>query len=97
MSNNFRVGQKVVCVDASGQCIEPMCNETDVYTVSRVFLSPISKTPLIDLVELPRPLGMHDGVGFLAARFRPLVDRKTDISIFTKMLTDTPVKITERA
>jgi len=35
-------------------------------------------------------LGEHD---FLASRFRPVVERKTDISIFTRMLNDKTVEV----
>lgn len=69
----FRVGQKVVC-------IHPVNNfrENEIYTVmgiDAVYLH-------IDSLIGNRPI-----VGFFSWRFRPVVERKTDISIFTKMLT----------
>ena len=40
--------------------------------------------PCIRLVEVIRVTDLH---GFRASRFRPVSERNTDISIFTKMLT----------
>ena len=65
----FRVGQKVVCVDASH--------------------APGSGRPTPVLEEQPgRTIDgkWRPDFGFRAARFRPVVERNTDISIFTKML-----------
>lgn len=77
----FYVGQKVVCVDAKprnyGTC---SLVEGAVYTVRRVdpkygvFLNEV------------RALFEHEGSGFFEDRFRPAVERKPDISIFTAML-----------
>jgi len=84
---NFRVGQKIVCVDNSvdygctwqpGEC--PQIGE--VYTVERIGFY---FSPSVQLVELPRTCPVHKW--FRQSRFRPIVERKTDISIFTKMLT----------
>lgn len=92
---NFRVGQKVVCVDASshfsGVWGGDVPVEGAVYTVKAV--GPSRRTysfgiPCLWLREIT-----NDGDGeYQASRFRPAVERKTDISIFTKMLTDTPRK-----
>lgn len=102
----FYVGQKVVCIDASNKqgCRwvpgeEPV--EGRVYTVSGVSPAIGPRTGLIlSFVEIrraeivqrsarARKLGCW--VGYSADRFRPVVERKTDISIFKAMLT--PAKV----
>jgi hypothetical protein len=72
----FRVGQKVVCVDASAgsDWTRKWLIQHKVYTVSF-----ISKNR-IDVIGVRKPYG------FWPHRFRPVVERKTDISIFTAML-----------
>ncbi len=72
----FRVGQKVECIDAKycSNCIRAK----QVYTclaVDSVFLT-------VDCCAKADP-GIH---AWYASRFRPIVERKTDISIFTAML-----------
>jgi hypothetical protein len=82
----FRVGQKVVCVDSAG--VENV-NEGHVYVVERVFIGRSFQAEgkptlwLVGVVDWEKP----SKGGFLARRFRPVVERQTDISIFTKMLT----------
>lgn len=83
----FRTGQKVVCVDADGAPLELNA----VYTINKVW----GPTPVkwrgklfesgysVRLYEAKPAKGFW---GFATERFRPLDDRKTDISIFTKML-----------
>ncbi len=80
----FRIGQKVECVDSTGE--EPHLRRGVIYTVTRN-------------EYLPQYINVsccseHEGVlgaGWRARRFRPIVECKTDISIFTKMLTGTMV------
>lgn len=90
----FRVGQKVVCVDDAEPTFHGVWAHYQVkgqiYTVTAVGLVnnlDRKKLPCILVAELNRnelsPLWEH--------RFRPIVERKTDISIFTKMLTDTKI------
>jgi hypothetical protein len=75
----FRVGQKVVVVDARNGFTAP----------SVAFPIPVGSVCTItylcgDAVSIdadPMPTRMWSGT-----RFRPAVDRKTDISIFEKML-----------
>jgi len=76
----FRVGQKVVCVDASG-CASADLSEGTIYTVRQVQPPIDNATPRVLL------FGSRETIGWYASRFRPLVERKTDISIFTRMLT----------
>jgi hypothetical protein len=88
----FRVGQKVVCVDASGR--RPWWDdeapiEGRVYTIARIFFD--IDCEVLEFVELKRCQRSRDwhgcDIGYDARRFRPIVERKTDISVFTKMLT----------
>jgi hypothetical protein len=90
---NFQAGQKVVCVDA-GFDNEPGRRwladppiEGQVYTVRRVLLVDSYNgreqgVVLDEIKNLPTW-----GYSYRATRFRPVVERKTDISIFTRMLT----------
>lgn len=81
----FKVGQKVVCVDASpdpfGRALQ--VKKGQVYTVSAVLCGGIG----ITLVEI----SCTDAHGWWASRFRPVVERKTDISVFQAMLKQVPV------
>lgn len=82
----FHVGQKVVCVDASlppnpWHRKHPLVLR-QIYTVSEIAPPPAWEPQCSSL-------GI-DGSGRVweCWRFRPIVSRKTDISIFTRMLTD---------
>ena len=85
----FRVGQRVICIDATpyhgdwADGVDPLV-EGAVFTISRSnYPSPIfSGDVVISVRELTNPYG------YFASRFRPAVERKTNIDIFTKMLTD---------
>jgi hypothetical protein len=93
---NFRVGQKVVCIDASsrfgGWGIEWAAGEAPIeghiYTVIRSYC--FAGLPCLWLAEIKRSQSAQaihgPDVGYHADRFRPLVTRKTDISIFKAML-----------
>ena len=79
----FRIGQKVVCVDASlpanpRHCMHPLVDRK-VYVV-RAFAGP----KCIDIDG--------SGRGWQNWRFRPLVERRTDISVFKALLNPTPAK-----
>jgi len=97
----FRIGQKVVCVDdfweappAADHLIRPQKDQ--VYTVRDLAPGWISSNgPAIRLEEIinRKTLWQKSGfceLAFKTSRFRPLVERKTDISIFTAMLTPSP-------
>lgn len=86
----FRVGQRVVCVDDG-----PHRDGTPsalrggaIYTVHKCFQHRLGIGVLLVEVDLPRRFA-----GFYATRFRPAVERKTDISIFTAMLTPSPERV----
>lgn len=100
----FRVGQKVVCVDARDTNSHglPEIVEGGVYTIRWVGVDDYKLC--VRLVEVPRnalappfttPPEFLDWP-FYASRFRPVVERKTDISIFTAMLTPSPVSTPDR-
>jgi hypothetical protein len=87
---SFHVGQKVACIDdrPSGPWTRRWLVLHCVYTVARI-LPPIDpeyqdhlgSTFGVDLLEIPDKPN-----GFGGLRFRPIIERKTDISIFTAML-----------
>ena len=82
----FRVGQKVVCVDADGAPLSVGAIYTIAsigptvfghwrgrfYKISAVYLHEVEPNPGCD--------------GFFPKRFRPAVDRPTNISVFTSLL-----------
>lgn len=105
----FRVGQRVVCVDVSA-CPEGsvpwkiITNGLDGLTEGRVYtiraIGGFAGRDQVWLYEIIRPLvgsiGKKYGeCGYRPSRFRPVVERKTDISVFTEILrrasTHTPV------
>lgn len=75
----FRIGQKVVCVRGlpSGNVITGR-----VYTISAI--NALEDYLFVGLVENKHCSG--DPTPWFSKRFRPVVETKTDISIFTKML-----------
>jgi hypothetical protein len=87
----FHVGQKVVCVDASISrwgCDTGLVDGA-VYTIAAIaeFWDGIG----FDLAELPARKFDGHHQAYNSERFRPAVECKTDISIFTDMLTRTGV------
>lgn len=88
----FRIGMKVVCIDA---------------TPRKIPVAVLQKGAIYTIVALPYcPDGEH-GVelaevesqaifGFWKDRFRPLVERKTSIEIFQRMLTPSHQKESAR-
>jgi len=92
----FRVGQKVVCVDghtnppASGGVVDGV-----IYTIREVGLTVDGEAGVrvheLKLSSGPHELGLITRKPFFDAfmrqtRFRPVVERKTSIDVFTKML-----------
>ena len=92
----FHVGKKVVCVDFEGEAeyrawypdvVLP--ERKVVYTVRKVFERDGCEALLLNEIrnrDTPE-------AGFRSFRFRPVVERKTDISIFQKMLTPSTNKV----
>lgn len=90
---NFRVGQKVVCVNTAGNA--HLCVDA-IYTV-QAFVPNAFQNDMgmgfdgVHLVGVGHP--PSNDVPFYATRFRPLVEPTTDISIFTRMLNDKTVEV----
>lgn len=98
----FQVGQKIIFVGVGNGIFLNLPRRVDVpergkvYTVREVFFDDIGKRVGIRLMEIrnpPEPFTYPPGsgldgieIGWVATEFRPLVERKTDISIFEKML-----------
>jgi hypothetical protein len=88
----FRVGQKVVCVNVDSPPKEALSSFSPlpldlvkgaIYTVTSVGVRhpcDLTNQPCVTLAE------KHARQPYWASRFRPLVERKTDISVFTRML-----------
>lgn len=92
----FRVGQKVVCVDVRPS---PMGRPPIELTLNAVYMISYIAPPDIwgdiglGLVDIEYIRDVFHRPEFNARRFRPVVDRPTDISIFTRMLTDADEKV----
>lgn len=88
----FRIGQKVVCVDARGRfCAETQPVLNAIYTISGLHVDEDGDL-ICHLVEIARSDSAkqqwnNPNLGYDTRRFRPVIERKTDISIFTEMLT----------
>lgn len=97
MSVQFHVGQRVVCIDAkvrfhpdeiyifNGMEIE----EGRIYTIRDIGFDEFHpEEVVVRLVEIYREPGGDETEesGFAVDRFRPVIERKTDISIFTNIL-----------
>ena len=80
----FRVGQNVVCVDDGNSHVKPSrrspLRKGEIYKISDIF-------EFDGLLHL-QVRGFNPY--FSQKRFRPIVERKTDISIFTEMLNPAP-------
>ncbi|ASY62500.1 hypothetical protein SJ05684_c10420 [Sinorhizobium sojae CCBAU 05684] len=102
MTCNFYVGQKVVLAEPYGADAiiratingDVLPSPEVVYTIRRI-RPPFEGIVFILLNELVNHTtpGTDDEASFNAARFRPVVDRKTDISVFTDMLTEQKAKV----
>ena len=103
----FRRSMKVVCVDAENYGgylplflrIRDRVGDMDGLTEGAIYTVADCidwfGAPMLLLAEIQRPLAGKSpfyAPGFMAARFRPVVDRKFDLSIFTKLLS--PEKVT---
>lgn len=93
---NFHIGQKVVCVDARqrNEYCSGCLKEGGIYTIRKVRFNPLGKLGvlLFEVRSGAPPFDDGNERGFLADRFRPLDERKTDISVFTKLLKDARLK-----
>ena len=91
----FNVGQKVVCITDDWQhsmrhLVPNVPRKGSIYHVrgyDRVVIAPDSVGhKYIWLCEITNPRVGLTEPSFLAAHFRPVIERETDISIFTAML-----------
>lgn len=92
----FRVGQKVVCVDACFVEVPNIPTLGAVYTIREIFVNfgcPIRGGCGVYVEEITNPIHQISGMeyGFYSFHFRPIVERKTSIEIFTAMLKPTKV------
>lgn len=88
----FYVGQKVVCVDAKPRHYpNSLLIEGEVYTIAGY-----AKNSLDEAVFIFEKEATYPASGFYADRFRPVVEKKTDISIFEAMLNMQPSKLDEQ-
>ena len=90
---SFHVGQKVICVNNEPHEGRPWVPGEEVvvgqiYTIRRVHFW--RDHPVVWLEEVRRAIGSvakwGPDCGYGQFRFRPAVERKTDISIFTQIL-----------
>jgi len=99
------VGQRVECI-AKGDWSRTMqeCpalivpRHGQIYTIREVYRDPFQGHTAIRLVEIVNPdhlvmkgLILYLEAGWLPHEFRPLDERETDISVFTKLLMPTKV------
>lgn len=100
--SSFRVGQKVVCVDdkplgfSRGFHPSEAVKVGTVYTVRRIFIDDegdvILQLDEVERSDIAKRQWRTDELGYAAFRFRPIVERKTSISIFKAMLNPSRVK-----
>ena len=90
----FRVGQKVVCVDASIRYSDPPWNKPVPLTEGRIYTisgmengGGVLGVYLFETKSNLPPFPDGSERSFAPGRFRPIVEHKTDISIFKAMLT----------
>ncbi len=87
----FRIGQKVVCVDDTEHHPSTMIPggkrhslvKGQIYTVTKTGIEhplDLIGIPCIALAKMPSPYGYRQ------TRFRPLVEKTTDISVFKALL-----------
>lgn len=92
----FHVGQKVVCID-DDWCVvvgNPANNAGPHPVNGEVHV--VSAIALVDDVEYLYLSGFPAHVSYDAMAFRPIVEKKTDISVFTALLNPSPSKVIER-
>ena len=94
----FRVGQKVVCIDGDfssyWSVVKHLPEKGRVYTVralTECTFGPFKDVPCILLQEIRNPVQLWSNgrvfeCPFTAKRFRPVVERKTDISFAHEIL-----------
>ena len=89
----FYTGQKVVCVDADGAVTLKLNAVYTIKTVVPVALAQWRRRVRMSIGILLYEAEPTTGEDFAPERFRPAVERKTDISIFMAMLTPNRKKV----
>lgn len=98
MKCNFVVGQKVVCINECGtnQDTHPgiiAIKKGDILTVREITQAPRRNGQILigvrfkEVVNVTSPYSVCWEYDYSPKNFRPLVERKTDISVFKAMLT----------
>ena len=98
--NNFRIDQRIVCIDDDWG-LAPLCGQVqhwpkkgDVYTVRAIIVNGSNGKVFIRLREIVNPeTDKHHEAEFWAECFRPVVERKTDISVFQRLLQPNPENV----
>lgn len=98
----FRVGQKIVCVerapfgDSQWDPDDGVPVEGEIYTIQQMHIES-SGYLVLRLLEIRRGERARrwwgDDVGYGAYRFRPVVERATDVFVFHKILDDVNRKV----
>lgn len=97
---NWYVGQKVVCIDSYSHEINTGLKKGEIYTIKKIFECKVTNpyphrindlTFHLQELDPPRTSTYHM-IGFNSERFRPLIEKKTDISVFKAMLNRTPLQ-----
>lgn len=81
----FRVGQRVVCIKADGLLSAKPLTLHAIYTIRSIWDDSIDG-PGVCLEEVANEMHPRGEFGYRPHRFRPIVENKSDISIFTEML-----------
>lgn len=101
----FKVGQKVIFIGFSPltwrewfrhifhPIPEPLPVKGEVYTIATIHVD--GTGPYLSLLELKEETNEWWGEGWDSRAFRPVVERKADISVFTEMLTPSPALVKE--
>lgn len=86
----FRIGQRVVCVAAPWMHVVPtpwVCPDLNsVYVVREILPRPNGRGASCRLIEIRNEPIYGREPAFCTSFFRPVVERKTDISVFTALL-----------
>ena len=101
--NNFYVGQKVVCFSVNPSPYP--CHHIEVsklqinkiYTIREIIkFSDRYSLRLVEIVNEPRYFTNGFGeASYKIVRFKPLIEKKTDISIFTEILNNSTKELVE--
>lgn len=105
----FHVGQKVVCINDQRLCsisrsgwfsrwrssvrLNHNLNRGDIYRVTLIINMTTTSNKVVTMLHVDGARHFEYDIGFPSFQFRPVVTRKTDISIFTKLLTPSPQKV----